>query len=188
MRKLLFLTVLFLLIVQPISAQELLQLDELTSGELTTAAPTAAYFVALKSGQALHLQIVAASTGLIPQATLEHRDRRAGAVVPQSGQQPEPRSRFQRQRRRHLPAGRLRRERQHGQIRPAVTGDHAARTRRDALAGRADGGHAEPERDGRLRARRRPGVAADPERHHDRSASQLDRATAQRHRRGRRLV
>ena len=54
------------------------QLDELTSGELTTAAPTAAYFVALKTGQALHLQVVGASTGLIPQAAL---NTATGALV-----------------------------------------------------------------------------------------------------------
>ena len=78
MRKLLLLTVILLLALQPISAQELLQLDELTSGELTTAAPTASYFVALKSGQALHLQVVGAATGLIPQAAL---NTATGALV-----------------------------------------------------------------------------------------------------------
>ncbi len=78
MRKLLLLSVILLLALQPISAQELLQLDELTSGELTTSAPTASYFVALKTGQALHLQVVGAATGLIPQATL---NTATGALV-----------------------------------------------------------------------------------------------------------
>ena len=50
----------------------------LPAANSTTAAPTASYFVALKTGQALHLQIVAASAGVIPQAAL---NTATGALV-----------------------------------------------------------------------------------------------------------
>lgn len=78
MRKLLFIVVLLLLVLQPAAAQEILQLDQLSSGELTPERPTASYFVALKTGQSLHLQAVAASGGLVLQGALSTA---AGALV-----------------------------------------------------------------------------------------------------------
>jgi hypothetical protein len=70
MKQFLLFAIVLLFTLQPISAQEILQLDQLTSGELTPETPTASYFIALRSGQTLHLQAIAVTTGLVLQGTL----------------------------------------------------------------------------------------------------------------------
>ena len=88
MRKLLLLVLISLFVMQPSAAQELLQLDQLTSGELTQQSPAAAYFVGLKNGQELHLQVVAATPGLIPQVSLNTATGALVQSIPNSGNSP----------------------------------------------------------------------------------------------------
>ncbi len=78
MQKRVFIVIILLLTLQSASAQAILQLDQLTSGELTEQTPTASYFIAVTGQQALHLQAVAVTPGLTLQATL---NTAAGTLV-----------------------------------------------------------------------------------------------------------
>jgi len=69
-RKLLLILIISLLVLQPAAAQQLLQLDQLTSGELTAEQPIASYFVALTAGQTLQLQAVVVTSELVLQGAL----------------------------------------------------------------------------------------------------------------------
>ncbi len=70
MQKRIIIVIILLVTLQSVSAQAILQLDQLTSGELTQQDPTVSYFIAVKSKQALHLQVVAVTSGLTLQASL----------------------------------------------------------------------------------------------------------------------
>ncbi len=70
MRRLVLILICLLFTFHPTAAQEVLQLDQLTSGELTQSSPTASYFVALKGGQPVHLEAIVITTGLVLQGAL----------------------------------------------------------------------------------------------------------------------
>ena len=88
MRKLLLSIILLFFTLQPITAQALLELGQLTNGELTEANPVASYFVALETGQQLKLQVVAVSPGLVLQATLNTATGTLIESIPNSGNSP----------------------------------------------------------------------------------------------------
>jgi hypothetical protein len=78
MRRFILIALLLCIPLQTASAQEILDLDRLTSGSLSADSPTASYFIAVKAGEALHLQAVAVSNGLVLEATL---NTATGALV-----------------------------------------------------------------------------------------------------------